>query len=304
MQKKGVTIKILASAVIIFAIVTVTFAISSGNSHNMSANETMTPSSTAVNQHNNLVLHGFSLIINEDVYFADGVGIHKTDRTFRHVETLVLNENYQENLATNRTAFSSLQYYNGRVFFRSEVAGTTIYSMYPNGSNLTRILDAADISMNSGEAGKGQISSSMVVANEKIYFIYISAPSHTHLMAFDLQTGEITDFDIHDVGLLTICLNRNALQFSSWRQMDGLGFLNFDDYTVEFFRPSNFVEEWWDEDWVSIFYTTNSDGIIAFSDGYSRIFVINEEGYAEEVYHTSEYYIEGYEHAALYFATK
>ena len=235
----------------------------------------------AVNQYNNRLLSGFVLMLGEDIYFADAVGIHKTDKTFSHIKTLVHNDNYHEFLLGNRAAFTNLHYYAGRIFFRDMTGDhliMQIYSMNPNGSDLRNELnvDIADMGF----------SDHFLAANDKIYYV-----RHGFLKAFDLQTRDTIELGIDRAGggFLTITPCGDALQFlHSYNNVEGIGLLNFYDYSLTFFRPLNLTQTRFDDDFVSFIPFITGNEKLAFIDWsmqkQSRIFVVNEDGYAEVIY--------------------
>jgi len=290
--------------------------------HNVNASDKLLPNSVsvaesyviedskAINQYNNIHLTGFALMINDTIFFADNRGIHKTDTLFETVDTLVLNENYLDCQKSGMPMFTSLQYHNGKIYFlnrgnETNSFASSIYAMTPEGDELTKILDTSILDTSEKEGYKKGIITEFIVFNEKIYFNYFS--SGAILKSFDMETKEIENFNIIDTPVLTLSPDNSALQFS--RDLTIPTHLNFENSEINSVLPSNFGELFDNNYLASITYTTVSDGKIVFSSPSmlgSRIFIMNEDGYAEVIYHNEDDHIDSYLNAIgdwIYFTS-
>ncbi|MCL2392460.1 MAG: DUF5050 domain-containing protein [Oscillospiraceae bacterium] len=246
--------------------------------------ESKTPSINTVrglNQNNNIQYWGFAVMVEEYIFLADGLGIHRTDRAFEKIETLVLHETFHEDPAVISPGsmeylamFSDLQYYDNRVYFldrRTE----TIYSMNLDGSELTQVLSASEITYDSRFDG-------FIVAHGKIFFGHFYPIS---LKSFDLETREITTYGTGGI-FFSINPDGSELHFSYDFALFGL---NLKNGTIEDRMPHNIRNLPGHELGVLGIITnrTASSGRIFFSTPHwegSRIFVINDDGLAEEIY--------------------
>lgn len=241
-----------------------------------------------VNQNNNIQYWGFSVMVEEYIFFADGLGIHRTNRLFENIETLVLNKN----LLGNPTAFDTfnmqylsmfrgLQYYDNRIYFLDQ-RNFTIYSMDIYGNNILPILSASEI------AQGGKIAD-FILANNKIYFYYFTGDSDGRLKSFNIETRKIIDFGIRAF-LFSLSPDSRELHFDYDMALTAL---NLEDETIHDRMPHNIQTLLWDNRGILGIITnrTISDGRIFFSAPSARnsmILVINEDGYAEELYTRDE----------------
>ena len=245
-----------------------------------------------MNQFNNLNLFGFALMVGEYVYIADGVGIHKTTLDFKNLTTIVFNHDYEYYVNENLSSFRRLQYYEGNIYFLDS-RSSYIYSMNLDGSNLIQVLSTYDFAEKIyidgfGYAIPGGISE-FIVVNNRIYFNYFLGGAMLHY--FDLYSREIVNLDIMSTPILTLNPDRDAIQFT--HNLDVITNLNLKNHTLELAMPLN-IDYLIEKAYVGhIWYTTNVNGKLAFGTHvvyhsnpivYSRIFVVNKYGYAEEIH--------------------
>ena len=241
----------------------------------------------AINQYNNLQLGGFSLMLGDSIYFADGIGIHKTDQTFNSYETLIYSDKGDANALENIVQFDRLHFDNGRIYFRDR-SSFSIYSMNPDGLELTKILDATMVNSESGDEN-ARITEFIVIQN-KLYFNYFD--HGISLKMLDLVTGEISDLGFQETEILTVGTNNVSLQFSQFGSiLTELKFENNESRTIQPFK----IED--NDSTRGIGYSTNSNGILAFiayEAEFNKIYVIGDNGYAEELYSSNDFLIEQY----------
>ena len=246
-----------------------------------------------MNQFNNLQLFGFGLIVYDYIYFSDGFGIHKADRNFKNIKTLVYNERYKGLLESIRplSMFSGLQHYDGKIYFL-DLRSSSIYSMNLDGSDITVSINFLDLSEERYIYGEGLSHvggiSEFIVVNSRIYFNYFLGGARLHY--FDMYSGKITDLNIFSAPILTLSPHGDALQFN--HDLSVLTNLYFYNHERSVVNPIN-IHELFKNGYVNhLVYTTNANGNIAFAShgrtqqGYmiSRIFIINENGYASYIY--------------------
>lgn len=239
----------------------------------------------AINQHNNLQLSGFALKVNDFIYFADAIGVHKTDMTFTNIQTLVFASNNNDLEAPNNAVFDRLQMFGDKIYFRN-IAESAIYSMYSDGTGLTRVLD---IEMLGYDVGDPASITEFVVLDGRIYFNFFTGT--ISLKSLDLSSREIIDLAIEETEILTVGVDGKSLQFS----MFGGKLSQIDDEIGEIVSlvPSNMNLF---KNVFDIGYTTNCSGLLAFVAPWpneSRIFTISE-GSANEIYQLSTGVIEQY----------
>jgi len=230
----------------------------------------------SVNQSNNILYLGFALKIDDNIYFADGVGIHKTDATFEHIETLMLNKNYQAAIRDNVAMFNSLQYHNGKIFFLSRVT-ETIYSMDLYGNDIAPVFSAADIDVGGRIFG-------FIVIDEKIYFYYNFERST--LMSLNTETGEVRDYNLNPSPMFSLSSDGSELHFVN---NFSIAALNLSTSELRDMMPSNYRELYDRVGLTHILHRTISNNEIVFSTNSPELggmlFVMDQQGYAREIYH-------------------
>jgi len=235
----------------------------------------------SVNQNNNIQYWGFAIMIEDSIYFADGVGIHKTDASFEHTETLVLNENYPNSPGLNATRFNSLQYHNGKIFFLNQT-DSAIYSMDIYGNNITPIFRASQID-------QGGTIFEFIVIGKELYFYYFYGSSE--LISFNIETNEITYYHLRPSPIFSLSPDGYELHLIHDWEFTAMNLL---DNTVRSAMPSNF-ETLFDKGHLShIFYRTAIGEEIAFAASSiygGRIFTTDKQWYATEIYHDKESFI-------------
>ena len=234
-----------------------------------------------VNQNNNLQAWGFALMVENYIFFADSTGIHRSNDLFESIETLVFNENYLTYLSSNLSAYSGLQYYNDSIFFLDR-SNSTIYSMCLSGNDITPILKASDIG-NEGTLGE------FIVTDGTIYFHHFV--NGTTLYSFDLETENIINLSITTSPLLSISPDGQYLLFA--HNFVTLTGFNFDSGDVRNKMPINFETLSANRYVRHITSRTVINNSIAFASPHahglgSRIFIIDRDGYAEEIYFSED----------------
>ena len=229
-----------------------------------------------INQTNNIQYGGYVLVLNERIYFADGRGIHKTNFSFEQVETLVYNAHFDNDRYRENTAFGYLQHYNGRIYFLN-MPENAIYSMYPNGTNLIRILGLPRYM----EDGTTEFITEIIVVNGEIYFNHWQG-SGVWLRSFNLVTERITDFDLLHTPILSLSPDGNSLQFN--HEIGNLTRMNLKNKEVSSAMPVNLDELIAEQGGFSMFitYTTISGDLMLFGGG-QRIYAMCEDLYARQI---------------------
>lgn len=241
-----------------------------------------------VNQRNNLHLSGFALRLGEQVFLADGDGIHVFDGEFGNRTTLVHASNVEYMFGGGRfTMFEAMQYSDGLIYFMDR-SNDALHSMRLDGSELTMVLDVS-------ESGARVINP--VVLGDKVYFNYHDSSGRfledIHLKAHCMTSGEIVDLGI--VGAFMLVPGPDGtLMFS--HQLGRLTRYDIASGTAESMLPANMDALVDQGKLVYVAYAAlMPDSRIAFSGfGFerrpysrgSRMFVTNHDGYAEEVFHT------------------
>ena len=252
--------------------------------------------SLIVNRFNNIQLGGFALKIGEDIFFADSLGIHKTDKQFQYITTIFFNEDYEKAINVGYrneglSMFTSLQYHKGKIYFIDNRV-SSIKFMYLDGSNLKTILELGDVAEVKYVDGHGYIHAGgiteFIIVNGKLYFNYFLHGARLHYI--NLNTGEIVDLNIASTPILTLSPDGYSIQFTY--NVDIVTYLDLESHSIENAMPLNMDELIKNQKMGHMIYTTNTNGKLAFgthlvTEGpvmYSRIFVINENGYAEEIH--------------------
>jgi len=232
-----------------------------------------------INQNNNLQYMGFALMIGEYIYFADGIGIHKTDNSFENIETLVFNEDYEQYVEMNRTAFADLQYHNEKIYFLNLV-NNIIYTIDLYGNNIQIILTSEEADDDNG------IIAGFIVIDNIIYF-YIFEHHDMKMKTFDTLTREINTLDIRKgiIDSTSISPDKNYLHITYGGSLFAINL--YDNTITNWVMPINV-------DLVSQMQTvpvaipnrTNINGKLAFTTGSilnPRIYIIDENNYANEI---------------------
>jgi len=231
-----------------------------------------------INQNNNLQYMGFALMINEYIYFADGIGIHKTDNSFENIETIVFNKDYEQYVEMNRTAFSHMQYHNDKIYFLNRI-DNTIYSIDLYGNNITSILESEQID----EEG---IIGGFIVVDDMIYF-YFFEHHGMEMKVFNILNEEISVIDLEKDIIIAISTSpdKNYIHITYGNSLFAINL--YDNTITNWVMPINV-------DLVSQMQTvpvaipnrTNINGKLAFTTGSilnPRIYIIDENNYANEI---------------------
>jgi len=231
----------------------------------------------SINQNNNLLYTGFAIMIDDNIYFGDGIGIHRTNARFENIETLVFNEDYQD--AVDRAVFRYLQYYDGKIYFL-HATQSTINVMDMDGREVTTLVSASQFESEG-------ILSGFIAINNKIYFNFFDFSHEGYfLKSFDFSTGEIIDFNLLHTPMLSLSPDRSELHFAY--DLGELTALHLENGDVHSIMPLNFWTLVENSKLFGIIFRTVSDGKIVVA-GHGTILVITEDGYAEEIYHTGPF---------------
>jgi len=230
----------------------------------------------SLNQNNNIQYWGFAVMVDDYIFLADGRGIHRTDRIFENVETLVFNESLREEPPQDSgvylAVFSGLQYYDNKIYFLDR-RSSTIYSMNLDGSDLTQVFNASE----GGRLG------GILLEDEQLFIQHINPSS---LKLFNLETSEITSYEI-EATFFSISPDSSELHFVDF-ELNFFG-LNLKDGTIMLRKPLNLDYLIDKLDFFGFMpHRTVSGGRTFFASSNvsrgSRIFVINNDGFAEEIY--------------------
>jgi len=256
----------------------------------------ITPSTFGINQNNNIIFTGFSVFIHDYLFFADTKGIHRTNKDFDELITIVENEHFREDRTGDLFDLGWLQYYNGFIYFLDRI-NSIIYKVDMYGNNLTVVLSVnrfiADDSTHSHHHHDDSIKiSEFIISNNQIYFVQVNHGS-AMLMIFDLEKDDFIDTHLFDAIIPSLSNNENYVYFSQ----DFLWLRRFDriNSKVSDIIPKNRLELQESLN-ITIYltYRTTSKEFIIFtlpvSDGGTYLLRINEDGYAS-IIHTSEEFI-------------
>jgi len=237
-----------------------------------------------VNQNNNAPYLGFALKVGDYIFLGDAGGVHRANASLENIETVVTNENYFYDVQLGISVFRYLHYYSGRIFFL-DTRSRTIYSKYIDGSDLS-VHFSSNTPWHTNET-QGLVSS-FVIVDGVIYFQYFTGVSN--LKKYIIETGSIVDLNIEHTPILSASYDERYLYFS--RDFWELTSFNIDSGAVQTIMPINLNELLEVEPLTFIRHRAIVEGKVAFAVGTvsgSRIFVLNEYWYAEEIYFTNMY---------------